>query len=182
MIVRILGNERDEIVGRVRALVAEAGHAETFGSNTADLIVAPLLRHKIGAHHIGQTRYGALVFHPSLLPRHRGPDAVKAALRAGERYTGATWFWASERFDAGDICEQEVLEILPGESPRAFYERAVVPSALKLLSYALLDLQNGLLRRRPQREEAATYERRGEPLTPYALMAGAAGEPNALQN
>ncbi len=160
MIVKVIGDEKATIVREARALVRELGHVETHGSNSADLIVAPLLRHRIGAHDIEQTRHGALVFHPSLLPRHRGADAIKAAFRAGETYTGTTWFWANGRFDAGDICEQEVLEIVAGERPREFYERAVIPSALKLLRHALDDLSRGHVRRRPQREEAATYEGR----------------------
>lgn len=153
------GAGRSVLVDRKGKLIAGNKTVQNApAAGVEGIIVAPLLRHKIGAHDIAQTRHGALVFHPSLLPRHRGPDAIKAAFRAGEKYTGATWFWANGRFDAGDICEQEVLEIVPGERPREFYERAVIPSALKLLRHALDDLSRGHVRRRPQREEAATYE------------------------
>lgn len=171
MIVRVLGDTREPIVARTRALLTELRHAETSGANTADLIIAPLLRTKIGAHDIAQTRYGALVFHPSLLPRHRGPDAIKAAFRAGERVTGATWFWANSEWDAGDICEQEALEILPGERPREFYERAVIPSALKLLSYALCDLSAGHVRRRPQAAACTARAELREAFDLYAVGA-----------
>jgi methionyl-tRNA formyltransferase len=171
VIVRVIGNDADPIVRQARALVAEMGFVETFGSNSADVAVAPLLRSKLSDAETHAPRYGTLIFHPSLLPRHRGPDAIKAAFRARESYTGATWFWANARYDAGDVCEQEVLEILSGESPRAFYERAVIPSALRLLRYALEDLRAGHARRRPQREEAATYERKAEaPVNPYTLI------------
>lgn len=126
----------------------------------ADLVVAPLLTRKLTPDDLAVPRYGTLVFHPSLLPRHRGPDAIKAAFRANERYSGATWFWANDQYDAGDLCEQEVLEIQEGERPRDFYTRAVIPSAIKLLSYAVADLCLGHVRRRPQRAEAMTYEPR----------------------
>lgn len=124
----------------------------------ADVAIAPLLTRKLSAGEANAPRFGTLIFHPSLLPRHRGRDAIRWAFEQGETYSGATWFWAAEGYDTGDICEQEVLEIQPGETPRQFYERAVVPACGRLLGYALSDLQAGHVRRRPQRDAAATYE------------------------
>lgn len=124
----------------------------------ADVAIAPLLTRKIPEEQFAAPALGTLIFHPSLLPRHRGPDAIRWAFRHNESYTGATWFWADPRFDAGDICEMEVLAINEGERPREFYERAVLPSATRLLRYILDDLSNGVVRRRPQDEDSATYE------------------------
>ncbi|MQA94476.1 MAG: formyl transferase [Streptosporangiales bacterium] len=126
--------------------------------SAADVAVAPLLTRKLPSQRLYAPALGTLIFHPSLLPRHRGPDAIRWAYRLKEPYTGATWFWADEKFDAGDICEMEVLDIRDGERPREFYERAVLPSAIRMLGWILTDLANGVVRRRPQNEEAATYE------------------------
>lgn len=139
--------------------IIEKGFDIVADLKAADVALAPLLKKKISEAQIEVPRYGTLVFHPSLLPRHRGRDAIKWAFDAGESYTGATWFWADNGYDTGDICEQEVLEISRAESPREFYNRAVIPSAIGLLEYALQDLAGGHVRRRPQREEAATYEK-----------------------
>jgi len=133
---------------------AEIVHDDT----TADVAVAPLLTKKLPPERLSAPALGTLIFHPSLLPRHRGPDAIRWAFRQNETYTGATWFWADERFDAGDICEMEVLDIKEGERPREFYERAVLPSAIRMLGYIVDDLAAGVVRRRPQNEDAATYE------------------------
>lgn len=125
---------------------------------SADVALAPLLTRKLAADRLYAPALGTLIFHPSLLPRHRGPDAIRWAFKLGEAYTGATWFWADEKFDAGDICEMEVLDIREGERPREFYERAVIPAAVRMLGWILTDLANGVVRRRPQNEDAATYE------------------------
>ena len=125
---------------------------------TADVAIAPLLTKKLPAEQLYAPALGTLIFHPSLLPRHRGPDAIRWAFRHKETYTGATWFWADEELDAGDVCEMEVLAINEGERPREFYERAVLPSAIRMLGYIVRDLTSGVVRRRPQNEEDATYE------------------------
>jgi len=124
----------------------------------ADVALAPLLTKLLPPEETGKLKLGVLIFHPSLLPRHRGPDSIKWAFKLGEAYTGATWFWADEGYDTGDICEQEVLALVPGESPREFYERAVIPSAVRMLGYIVDDLDHGVARRRPQQNENATYE------------------------
>jgi len=124
----------------------------------ADFAIAPLLTRKLSASDLSAPRLGVLIFHPSLLPIHRGPDAIKWAFRLGERYSGATWFWADKDLDTGDICEQEPLRIQPGESPREFYERAVIPASVRMLRFILEDLKAGVIRRRPQIPEHATCE------------------------
>lgn len=148
--ILLLGDRSKRIVSEAADVIRRSGFAETESAASADLIVAPWLQSKIPADEIAKTTHGALVFHPSLLPIHRGRNAIKDAYAAGDRVTGATWFWANDAFDAGEICEQEPLIILEGESPRDFYDRAVVPSAIRLLRFALGDIKAGIIRRRPQ--------------------------------
>lgn len=140
------------------AAVLPEGSIRVPSLEAADVAVASLLRRKLPASELAAPRLGVLIFHPSLLPVHRGRDAIKWAFRLGERYTGATWFWADGGLDTGDICEQEPLLIRPGESPREFYERAAVPAAARMLKLILLDLLAGVVRRRPQIAENATFE------------------------
>lgn len=134
----------------------------------ADVAVAPLLTRKLPPERLSAPALGTLIFHPSLLPRHRGPDAIRWAFRLNETYSGATWFWADEELDAGDICESEVLAINEGERPREFYERAVLPSATRTLGFIVGDLSRGIVRRRPQDADSATYE----PAIPRSSAAG----------
>jgi methionyl-tRNA formyltransferase len=158
MKILVIVDDEAEIITWVRWLINNLGHEIVQTPEEADLAVAPMLKRILTEEQLNGPKLGTLIFHPSLLPRHAGPDAIKWAFRQGEKYTGATWFWGEKMLDGGDICEQEVLEILPGETPRQFYQRAVIPSALQLLKYAINDISNGHIRRRPQRIEARTYE------------------------
>lgn len=161
MIVNIFvyGSEATPIVNKCLSVLKQSPDIKLVKTpQEADVAIAPLLSKKLSLEEIQSPLYGTLVFHPSLLPRHRGRDAIKWAFRLEEAYTGATWFWADEGYDTGDICETEVLAIKPDESPREFYERAVIPSAIRMLSFILQDLTSGHIRRRPQRNEHASYE------------------------
>lgn len=158
MNIFVHGNKMDRIVQESIFLIHKKGHNIAPSLQFADLAVAPLLNRKLADRELDLPRMGTLIFHPSLLPVHRGRDAIKWAFHMGEWYTGATWFWADEGYDTGDICEQEVLRIEEGERPRSFYERAVVPAGLRMLGLILDDLEKGVVRRRPQQEEHASYE------------------------
>lgn len=50
-------------------------------------------------------------FHPSLLPKYRGPSPVRWVLINGEKYTGVTVHFLTKEIDAGDIILQEKIKI-----------------------------------------------------------------------
>jgi len=156
--VYIYGDSGIPVVDLCTQCVHRHGMMIVPTAGECDVALAPLLTIKLELAELRAPRLGTLIFHPSLLPRHRGRDAIKWAFRCKETYSGATWFWADNGFDTGAICEQEILSIDQGESPRDFYSRAVIPSAVRLLGYILEDLKNGVVRKRPQMHEYATYE------------------------
>ena len=145
------------IIDRCAEETVKQGFQIVWNPADADLAIAPLLQTKITDEQIAKPRLGTLIFHPSLLPRHRGRDAIRWAYNLNETYTGATWFWADSGYDTGDICEQEVVAI-GDKRPRDFYEQDIIPVAVRLLRYVLLDLKVGIVRRRPQSEASASYE------------------------
>src|SRR5262249_22124964 len=59
---------------------------------------------------------GALNMHGSLLPRYRGRAPVNWAVLFGERETGATLHYMTEKPDAGDIVAQTAVPILPDDT------------------------------------------------------------------
>jgi methionyl-tRNA formyltransferase len=56
---------------------------------------------------------GGVGVHPSLLPRHRGPDPYFWAIDAGDEETGVTAHRIAEEYDTGAILGQKVLRIDP---------------------------------------------------------------------
>ena len=122
------------------------------------------------AHHHGfisqalreQTKYGALGFHPSLLPRHRGRDAIEWAIRFGDPVTGGTVYWFDDRADAGPIAAQEAVHIPKGINAEELWRSHLQPLGLKLFKRVLRNLQNGIVIAEAQNEDLATWEPRIE--------------------
>jgi methionyl-tRNA formyltransferase len=52
---------------------------------------------------LNSTRFGFLNWHPSLLPKYRGPTPMQTVLLNGEKETGLTWLEMTKEMDAGDI-------------------------------------------------------------------------------
>jgi methionyl-tRNA formyltransferase len=102
--------------------------------------------------------HGAILFHPSLLPRHRGRDAIRWAIHMGEAVTGGTIFRLVDKGDAGPILAQEHCFIRPGDTAADLWRRELCPLALRLYRQVLADPLAALAAARPQDEALATWE------------------------
>jgi hypothetical protein len=145
--------------GAACAAVCEAaGLARREFPEGAAVAVAPRLSRKLPRAEWDLPLYGTLVFHPSALPYHRGPDAIRWALNCRERVSAATWFWADDGLDTGDVCEQEpVLLDLAKSAGRNYHER-FMPAALVALARAAAGIVAERPRRVPQDAAFATYD------------------------
>ena len=83
----------------------------------------------------------ALNMHGSLLPRYRGRAPVNWAVLFGERETGATLHYMTDKPDAGDIVAQTSVPILPDDTAREVLDRVTVAAEMTLdrVLPALLD-------------------------------------------
>lgn len=103
-------------------------------------------------------KYGGIGFHPSLLPRHRGQDAVRWAVHMGDFVTGATVYSLSGSVcDGGDILLQEVVFIRRGWDYHDLWAH-IFPIGVRMLVEAVDIIAGGRCRWREQDEELATYE------------------------
>lgn len=68
---------------------------------------------------------GIINFHPSLLPRHRGPSPIESAILNGDNVTGVSVMKLVEAMDAGPIYAQHQLPLDGRETTPELYERIV---------------------------------------------------------
>jgi methionyl-tRNA formyltransferase len=71
---------------------------------------------------------GAIGVHPSLLPRHRGPDPFFWAIDAGDAVTGVTAHLLDDAYDTGALLVQRELAIDPSWSAWTLAKRLDRPS------------------------------------------------------
>jgi formyltetrahydrofolate dehydrogenase len=160
MKIRVLGDRYAPAVQAARETARVLEHK--IVESSADLAIAPFLTEKISKNEIEESLFGTLIFHPSPLPYGRGASSIRWAYRRKEPITAATWFWANEKLDAGDICEQEIIKIDYSLRPRDFYEQHIIPAMQRTLERCLNGISKGFQRRVPQIENYATYDFRIE--------------------
>ncbi len=123
-----------------------------------DLILCAHAHIFITAEARQKTRFGALGYHPSLLPRHRGRDAIYWAIHMRDQITGGTAYWLDDGADTGDIAAQDWCWIQPGDTPDELWRRDLAPMGLRLLATVLDALDAGMIPRWPQPDHSATWE------------------------
>lgn len=61
--------------------------------------------------------------HPSLLPKHKGLNAVQQALDAGDVVSGCTVHYVTEELDSGKIIEQSLVSIFSDDTVDTLTQR-----------------------------------------------------------
>nr|XP_040147450.1 cytosolic 10-formyltetrahydrofolate dehydrogenase [Ictidomys tridecemlineatus] len=124
----------------------------------AELNVLPFCSQFIPMEVISAPRHGSIIYHPSLLPRHRGASAINWTLIHGDKKGGFTIFWADDGLDTGDLLLQKECEVLPDDTVSTLYNRFLFPEGIKGMVQAVRLIAEGRAPRLPQPEEGASYE------------------------
>lgn len=101
---------------------------------------------------------GCINVHGSLLPKYRGSAPIQWAVLNGDRITGVSTMFLSEKMDAGDVIFTEETEIGEFETSGALFDRLMVIGG-GLLHRTLQAVEKGTAPRIPQNEAEATYTR-----------------------
>lgn len=123
-----------------------------------DLIIAAHSHDFIGRKTRDKTTFGAIGFHPSLLPLHRGRDAIKWAIRLGERVTGGTVYWLNDTVDGGPIAAQDWCFIPPAWDASRLWQERLQPMGVRLLQQTITDIAHRKIVRIPQDPAMVTWE------------------------
>jgi methionyl-tRNA formyltransferase len=150
---RQLGGDRVWIKPDVRdPALASALHALR-----PDLLVSWFWTTRLPIALVESARLGGIGVHPSLLPRHRGPDPTTWAILSGDAVTGVTVHRIAEDYDTGDILAQETLGIEPSWTAWQL-ARALDRPSLRLLRRIVASLGQGEnLPATPQDPRLATH-------------------------
>ncbi|MEE8352655.1 MAG: formyltransferase family protein, partial [Rhodospirillales bacterium] len=65
--------------------------------------------------------HGSICFHPSMLPKHRGPSSINWPIIGGATETGISIFWPDDGLDEGFILHQDRVEIGPDDTLGTIY-------------------------------------------------------------
>jgi methionyl-tRNA formyltransferase len=103
-------------------------------------------------------RLGTIQYHPSLLPKYRGPSSINWPIVRGDTRTGLTIFRPTEGLDEGPIVLQSEFEIGPDETLGDLYFNKLFPTGVKAMLEAADLVHAGKHRETAQDESRASYE------------------------
>ena len=102
--------------------------------------------------------HGTIQYHPSLLPKYRGPSAINWAMARGEKQTGLTIFRPSDGLDEGLVILQKTCDIGADETLGELYFNKLFPMGVAALLEAADAVVAGRYTTSEQDESQATYE------------------------
>lgn len=124
----------------------------------ADLLIAAHSHAFIGRKTRAALKLGAIGYHPSLLPRHRGRDAVKWTVKMRDPIAGGTVYWLTDNVDGGPVAAQDWCFVDPTWDHSELWREELFPMGLRLIERVLRDLTRGVVVEVPQDERFATWE------------------------
>jgi methionyl-tRNA formyltransferase len=103
-------------------------------------------------------RHGTIQFHPSLLPRYRGPSAINWPIIRGDTRTGLTIFRPTAGLDEGPVLLQKETHIGPDDTLGVVYFERLFPMGVAALLEAADQVVAGTAEEVLQDEAQAGYE------------------------
>jgi methionyl-tRNA formyltransferase len=102
--------------------------------------------------------HGSIQYHPSLLPKFRGPSSINWPIIKGETETGLSIFWPDNGLDTGDILLQKKTPISPDDSLGSVYFDRLFPMGVEAMLEAVDLVKAGTAPRVKQDHGQASYE------------------------
>src|ERR1700734_3526371 len=103
-------------------------------------------------------RHGMIQYHPSLLPRYRGPSSINWPIIHGDTQTGLTIFRPTDGLDEGPIILQKETPIGPDDTLGSVYFDRLFPMGIDALKEAADLAASGRATETLQDESHASYE------------------------
>ena len=132
----------------------------TLASFDADLMVMAFVNVFVPQDARETPKMGSICFHPSLLPKYRGPSAVNWPIIMGDTTSGYSWFYPSDGLDEGDSLMQWECPLGPDDTVIDLYFKKIYPSSVSSVLEVCDLFRSGNPPRIVADEAQASYERR----------------------
>ncbi len=103
-------------------------------------------------------KHGTIQYHPSLLPKYRGPSSINWPLSRGEKKTGLTIFRPTDGLDEGPVILQKETDVSDNDTLGTVYFDRLFPMGVKAMLEAADLVVAGKHKEIVQDESQASYE------------------------
>jgi len=133
---------------------------EEFRALKPDLQVMAFVTLFVPEEFLNIPTHGSIQYHPSLLPKYRGPSAINWPIILGDTETGLSIFWPDNGLDTGDVLLQKKTPISFEDSLGSVYFYRLFPMGVEAMLESIDLVKAGKAPRIKQNEPDATYEGR----------------------
>ena len=155
--LRIAAQDRKIKLFQLPNLTSDAAR-EAMKSLNADIGVMAYVLQFAPQDFVNIPRFGTIQYHPSLLPKYRGPCSINWPIICGEAETGITIFRPVDGLDEGPIVLQKATPISPDDTLGNVYFDHLFPLGVSALLEAAHLVAEGKHTERKQNESEASYE------------------------
>jgi methionyl-tRNA formyltransferase len=155
--IRVFAEEKGVPVHQFASLKGPESVAAIKAMNV-DLGVMAYVTQFVSQDFVKTPRLGTIQYHPSLLPKYRGPSAINWAMAHGEKTTGLSIFRPSDGLDEGEIILQKEVPIAPDDTLGSLYFNQLFPVGVKAMLEAADLVFAGKHTETVQDESQASYE------------------------
>ena len=103
-------------------------------------------------------KHGTIQYHPSLLPKYRGPSSINWPIARGDTKTGLTIFRPTDGLDEGPVILQKETPIGPDDTLGSVYFDRLFPMGVQAMMEAADRVVAGKHKEVVQDESQASYE------------------------
>ena len=155
--LRIAAEQAHIVVHQLSSLKTEEA-CEALRSLDADIGIMAYVLQFVPHEFATIPRHGMIQYHPSLLPRYRGPSSINWPIIRGETCTGVTIFRPTDGLDEGPVILQRETPIGADDTLGSVYFNRLFPMGISALQEAADLVVSGRARETAQDESEASYE------------------------
>ncbi|GJE41121.1 methionyl-tRNA formyltransferase [Methylobacterium soli] len=156
-VLKVAAEEKGLPVFQFPSLKSTEAEAAMRGLNAEIGIMAYVLQFAPQSF-VNIPKHGTIQYHPSLLPKYRGPSSINWPIAKGDTQTGLSIFRPTDGLDEGPVILQKTCEIGPDDTIGEVYFNCLFPLGVA----AMLEAADLVAADRhveiAQDEEAASYE------------------------
>jgi methionyl-tRNA formyltransferase len=156
-VLRVAAGEKGVKVFQFPSLRDKQAH-EALRSLGADLGVMAYVLQFAPQDFVNIPKKGTIQYHPSLLPKYRGPSSINWPIIRGDAKTGLTIFRPTDGLDEGPVILQKETPISADDTLGSVYFDRLFPMGVKAMLEAADLVMAGTHREAVQDESQASYE------------------------
>jgi methionyl-tRNA formyltransferase len=156
-VLKTSAQEKQIKVFQLASLKSEEAKAALKGLN-ADIGIMAFVLQFAPQDFANTPRHGTIQYHPSLLPKYRGPSSINWPIIRGDAKTGLSIFRPTDGLDEGPVILQKETPISADDTLGTVYFDRLFPMGVQAMLEAADLVVSGKHRERVQDESQASYE------------------------